>query len=88
MATKQVFSVPSYLYVVVDNVSSQAFPTLSDASHCGYDTMSVTPDFGAAVSQGAIAVSGGTGSLPDFVNAQKSILNNPATATILYKNPS
>ena len=87
MATKQVFG-SGYEYSIIDNVSAQTFPTLSAGTHIGYDTASVIPDFGAAVSQGAIAVTSGTGSLPDFVNKQTSIINNPATATILYKNPS
>lgn len=88
MAVKQVFSTPGYLYTCVDNVSAQSFPTLSDATHVGYDTMSVTPDFGAAVSQGAIAVTGGTGSLPDFINKQTSIGTGNILVSLGYKNPS
>ena len=89
MAIKQVFSTPGYLYCCVDNASSQAFPTLSDATHIGYDTASVVPDFGAATGQAASPLGSEINqSQPDFVEDQKSILNNPATATIGFANPS
>lgn len=90
MSATQVFSNKSYTYSVIDNVSAPTFPTINggDQTSIGYDSVSVILGFGAAASQGAIAVTGGTGSIPDFVNKQTSILNNPATATIGYRNPS
>jgi hypothetical protein len=88
MAAKQVFSVPSYNYVVVDNVSAQTFPVISCATHIGYDTMSVTPGFGAAAFQGTQPGTELNGSIPDFVEDQKAIGTGLVLVSLGYLNPS
>ena len=88
MAATQVFSTQGYFYCIVDNVSSQTFPTLNANSGIGYDTVSVIPNFGAAAQQAAISTTGGTGALPDFVNKQTAIATGQVLVSLGYRNPS
>lgn len=87
MAT-QVFSVPPYAYVVIDNASSPTFPTLSAGSHIGYDTQSAVPDIGTALSQGTNSVTGGNGTIPDAVKNATSIATGLVLVNLKYKNPA
>jgi hypothetical protein len=87
MATKQVFGNMTE-YVIIDNVAAQAFPTLSDKTHCGYDTVTVPPDLGAAVAQGVQPGTELNGSIPDFVEDQKAIGTGLVLVSLGYLNPS
>jgi hypothetical protein len=88
MAVKQVFG-NSYEYVCIDNVSAPSFPTLSDKTSIGYDSVSVVPNFGAAVGQGANAIATGTnGTIPDYVVKQTAIATGQILVSLGYKNPS
>jgi hypothetical protein len=88
MAVKQVFG-NMYEYVCVDNAAAQSFPTLSDKTHCGYDTMSVVPGFGAAVNQAASSLGSEINqSQPDFVEDQTAIATGLVLVSLGYKNPS
>jgi hypothetical protein len=62
-------------------------PGVNIAGAGGYDDCS-GPQFGGCIGQGQILAVNATGSIPDFVEDQTSILNNPASATIGYQNPS
>lgn len=87
MAT-QVFktNAGTYDYVVVDNAAAPAFPTLSAATHIGYDTVSVVPNLGAAVGQDQNIYTNGT--LPDAVNRATAIATGLVLANLHYLNPA
>lgn len=85
MAATQVFATtPENSYCIIDNAAAPVYPTLNAGTHIGYDTISRVP----ATLQGTNQVAGANGTIPDFVNKQTSILNNPLTATIKFRNPS
>lgn len=85
MPVTQAFNgTPDNGYSIVDNVAAPTFPTLNAGTHIGYDTVYRVP----AQRQGTNQVAGANGTIPDFVNVQTSILNNPLSATVLFRNPS
>lgn len=73
-------------YIVISNTAAQSFPTLSAASHIGYDTVSVVPDLGATPDQMTNPYTNGT--LPDCVKNATSIATGLVLATLRYRNPA
>lgn len=83
----QVFSTGSFLYTWIDNAPAGNLVGVSSVAGApGYDNI-IPP---GAVAHATIPTAGANGFLPDFVNAQTTILNNPAAGGVrlLYKNPS